>query len=267
MAPRAVSWLFLLSVGLTLLSSNAFVKAEEEEDVEVVEDAADVAEETYDDEAFDDDDDAISSSDIQVNILFPNHPTQKFPIGEEVTLLASFNNNGEKNFNISKISANLRSPFDYNYYIQNFTTKSASAVVGPNSQATLAYSFTPAKELEALEFWLSASVDYTREDGRQFTHTLVNGTVELIESSSNSASQLVMYVLVLAGLGGVGWLFTQGSAAGTITNSATTATKYSDEVENAGSWDDTKIYRQSEKSRRATSKNRKAGGKSASKKA
>jgi len=226
---RLTNWLFLLSIGLTLLSSHT-VSAEEDAE--------------YDDEEFDDDEDAISSSDVTVKSIYPAHPDKKnFPLGKDVTLLVAFNNNGEKSFNISQIAAHLHSPFDYNYYIQNFTVQHPSATVGPNSQVTLEYTFKPDPTLETLEYTFSAYVNYNRSDGRTFMHTLHNATIDLYEPGSDSNTKLIMYAVVLAGLGVLAFVFTQSKAAkeekGGVSESF------------GGNWEDDKIYKPSTTSKRA----------------
>jgi hypothetical protein len=237
---RLLTWLFLLSISLTFLTSN--VRAD---DVDTpVEDS-----ETYDDEEFDDDEDAVSSSDITVKTLFPNHGDKKFGLGEDVTLLVAFNNNGDKTFNVSSIAGHLHSPFDYNYYIQNFTVKNAPAVVGPNSQVSLEYTFKPDKALEPLEFWLSAYVNYNRSDGRGFMHTLHNATVELVEPTAGSSQKLIMYVIVLAGLGVLGYVFLQANKVKSQSSEASTASRGRD-------WDDD-IYKPAERAKRAGGKRNK----------
>lgn len=245
---NALYWLFILSVSLTLLTSHV-VRADDDVDVDGSDAGAD---ETYDDEDFDDDEDAVSSSDVTVKTYFPNFADgKKLPLGEEVTLLVAFNNNGEKAFNISEIQGHLHSPFDYNYYIQNFTAKNAAAHVAPNSQVSLEYTFTPDATLEALEFWFSAYVTYNRSDGRAFMHTLSNGTIELVESSAQTSGSLIMYIVVLGGLGGLGYIMTQSSAGSTkkVKKARTAQTQESIE-ENAASWDD-EIYKPSDKQKRA----------------
>lgn len=178
-----------------------------------------------------------------LKVFTPLTLTKKnFPLGKDVTLLVAFNNNGEKSFNISQIAAHLHSPFDYNYYIQNFTVKHASATVGPNSQVTLEYTFKPDPTLEPLEFHFSAYVNYNRSDGRTFMHTLHNATIDLYEPGSDSNTKLIMYA-VGAGLGVLAFVFTQFGAAkeekGGVSESF------------GGSWEDDKIYKPSATSKRA----------------
>lgn len=249
---RVLSWVFLLSIGLCLLTNNV-VHAEDVDDA----DAGDSDSDTYDgdDEEFDDDEDAVSSSDVTVNTMFPRFADKKFPLGKEVTLLVSFNNNGEKSFNVSHIVAHLHSPFDYNYYIQNFTSKNTPATVPANSQVSLEYTFKPDTQLEPLEFWLSAVVAYNRSDGRGFMHTLHNGTVELVEAAEATNQRLVMYLVALLGLGGLGFVYAKSQEGAKETQKEVAVTGIS-----GGSWDDDVIYKPS-------STQKKAGRKGAKKKA
>lgn len=143
------------------------------------------------------------SQDVATTFTFPDYPDKRLPIGEKITLLVGFANRGSRSFNLTHIGAALHSPFDYNYYIQNFTYREVNALVGPNEEASVEYTFTPDKSLEALEFHLSASLYYNDTDAGQFYRsTFINGTIELIEKSSAlDAKTVFQYVLAFAGLG------------------------------------------------------------------
>lgn len=250
--PRLLTWLLLFFVGLTFLSD--VVRADD--DGEVGDDsAAGGDDETYDDEDFDDDEDAVSSSDITVKTFLPKYADKKFPLGEDITLLVSFNNNGEKTFNVSSLAGHLHSPFDYNYYIQNFTVKSAATTVGPNSQATLEYTFRPDAILEPLEFWFSAYVKYNRTDGRNFMHTLHNSTIELIEAPTSTSATLIYYMAVLGGLGALAYVYTQANSS----KSSSSSSSSFDSASTGGSWeDDITAYKPSDKAKRVGGKRNKA---------
>ena len=55
-------------------------------------------------------------------------------------------------FNVSHIGAQLHSPYDYSYFIQNFTVRELEAVVGPGQETTVEYRFHPDPSLEPIDF-------------------------------------------------------------------------------------------------------------------
>jgi len=64
------------------------------------------------------------SADITTFIHFPESPDRKLPIGGEVHALIGIHNGGKNPFNVSYIGASLHSPFQLDYYIQNFSVRS-----------------------------------------------------------------------------------------------------------------------------------------------
>jgi len=151
---------------------------------------------------------AAASDDVVTTFLFPDYADKRLPVGEKVTVLVGFQNKGESTFNLTAVGAALHSPFDYNYYIQNFTYREVNSIVGPGEEVTVEYQFTPDKSLEPLEFHLSASLYYNDTTNDKFWRaTFINGTIELIEKPSEfTAKTLFTYVLAFAALGLAGYI-------------------------------------------------------------
>jgi len=144
----------------------------------------------------------VASPNAHTRVLFPDYPTKKIPVGKEVTLLVGFSNSGDKTFNITAIGAHLHSPFDFTYYIQNFTAYEIEGTVGPGEQLALEYTFKPDPSLEPLEFHLSGWILYNDSDNNMFRSTFVNGTIELIEAQSDFDIRGVFtWFLAVAALG------------------------------------------------------------------
>jgi hypothetical protein len=139
------------------------------------------------------------SPDVITTFVFPEYPDKRFQIGEKVTLLIGFHNTGSVAFNITGVQAHLHSPFDYNYYIQNFTAREVAATVEPKQQVSVEYVFQPDKSLEPIEYHLSAYLDYNDTTGGQFRSFITNGTVELIEKPSSFDAKQFFSYLMLAG--------------------------------------------------------------------
>jgi len=144
----------------------------------------------------------VASPNAHTRVLFPDFPTKKIPVGKEVTVLVGFSNSGDKTFNITAIGAHLHSPFDFGYYIQNFTAYEIEGVIGPGEQLSLEYTFKPDPSLEPLEFHLSGWIIYNDSDSNMFRSTFVNGTIELVEAQSDFDIRGVFtWFLAVAALG------------------------------------------------------------------
>jgi len=149
----------------------------------------------------------VASPDVHTRVLFPDYPTKKIPVGKDVTVLVGFSNAGSKPFNITYIGAHLHSPYDYGYYIQNFTVREVEGSVEPGSQISLEYSFKPDLSLEPLEFHLSGWVIYNDSEANMFRSLFVNGTIELTEAQSDfDVRSVFTWFLLLAALGLVAYV-------------------------------------------------------------
>jgi len=198
-----LSWLVALALGVFFLG---YVRAADdgEEDVEVADDEAQATPtaDAYDgDEPVDD-----VSADVTTTFLFPALNDKKFSVGKPVTVLVNFINNGQEVLNITSVAGYLHSPFDLNYYIQNFSSAEVrGGMVGPRSQMSLDYHFTPDANLEPLEFWMSGIVDYQADGSDTVYHRVFfNETVTLMNESSTQELTIILSTLVLLGAFGVG---------------------------------------------------------------
>jgi translocon-associated protein subunit alpha len=144
----------------------------------------------------------VASPNAHTRVLFPDYPTKKIPVGKEVSVLVGFSNSGDKTFNITAIGAHLHSPYDFSYYIQNFTAYEVEGVVAPGEQVSLEYTFKPDPSLEPLEFHLSGWIVYNDSENNMFRSTFVNGTIELTEAQSDFDIRGVFtWCLAVAALG------------------------------------------------------------------
>jgi len=142
------------------------------------------------------------SPDVITSVFFPDYVEKKIPVGEKVTMLVLFHNKGKTEFNITAIRAHLHSPFDSSYYIQNFTSREVGAVVKSGEEVSVEYVFMPDKNLEPIEFHLSAYLDYNDTEAHRFRSTFQNGTIELVERPSSFDARLVFsYGLALSAAG------------------------------------------------------------------
>jgi len=144
----------------------------------------------------------VASPNAHTRVLFPDFPTKKIPVGKEVTVLVGFSNSGDKAFNLTAIGAHLHSPYDFTYYIQNFTAYEVEGIIEPGAQLSLEYTFKPDPSLEPLEFHLSGWILYNDSENQMFRSTFVNGTIELIEAPTDFDIRGVFtWFLAVAALG------------------------------------------------------------------
>jgi len=192
---RLIVWCFVcLTLLFAVLKGNqfgAYAADVDEDEVPVTEEQsipaggnanAEETEEDYEEEEIA----LVASPDAHTRVLFPDFPTKKIPVGKEVTVLVGFSNSGSSPFTLTSIGAHLHSPYDFSYYIQNFTERDVfDGVVEPGAQVSLEYIFKPDPSLEPLEFHLSGFVTYNNSENMMFRSTFVNGTIELIEAQSD----------------------------------------------------------------------------------
>jgi len=207
------SWVLLFFILGTLLLSAVPARAQDDEavdeDLEVSDEEADgkrggKATQDADEEEVEEEEARVvgPAADIDTSALFPGHPDKKLPIGQEVTVLVQVANRGNSDFNITHIGAHLHSPFDFSYYIQNFTAREVSVLVEDKEQVAVQYSFRPDKSLDPVDIWLSGYIVYNDTKGNQYRSTFFNGTVELVDASSGfDFSHMFTYVLVAAAIG------------------------------------------------------------------
>lgn len=218
-------WLFLLSISTILfLSWNPSVAfAADEDDIEVTDEEETKGEAAVDDEdEFEEEDDGAGRphSGVRTLVLFPDFKDKRFHIASKVVALVGLHNKASTRFNVTAIGAHFQSPYDLNYYIQNFTVRDLSQtggqIIEPFSQATLEYIFAPDKNLEPIEFWLSGWIEYNSSEGVVHRSTWFNGTVNLIEKDAEfDIRNVFRYFLLLSGVGlvvYVGLNFSQSAA-------------------------------------------------------
>lgn len=184
----------------------------EDEDIDVYDDEEDDTDdeeaepEIYEEfDAEDDEDWVLGPSDAVTTAFIYSDDSLEIVAGKPVTVLLSLSNAGDTTFNITYVGAYLHSPFDLSYYIQNFTVKSIGAELVGSSQLSVEYTFTPDKQLEPLEFWLSGFIDYNdTEDGTYHRSIFTNGTIELVDvRDAFDLKGLTTYLIIIAFIGAI----------------------------------------------------------------
>jgi hypothetical protein len=189
-----------LTLSAVMLVNNIVVAEEDVEvsDEETTEGAATQAIPTEDAYEYEE---ANPADDVTTTYLLPGHENKEIPLGKASTFLVNFINNGQDVLNITAMGASIQSPFDLNYYIQNFTTKQTNgAVVTPISQMSLEYQITPDATLEPLEVWLSGWVEFTTESSDiVYRKTFFNETAILTNHDAGIEWSIMASSLFLLG--------------------------------------------------------------------
>jgi hypothetical protein len=149
-------------------------------------------------------------ADVQAAVYFVDSPIdKKFVAGEEITVLIGLTNSGDKEFNVSYAWASLHSPFQFEYFIQNFTGNFANALLPPHSETTVQYKFKPDINLEPLDFLLSGSIMYNDTNDRTpYRHIWFNSTITLSEGSQSlDISTFFTYVFFFTVVGGIVYVY------------------------------------------------------------
>lgn len=212
-----------------------------------------VPEEALDYEIYEDEEEwdgtLAPNADVDCTVTFPGFEDKQLPVGEELTMLIGVTNNGKEGLNISAVGAYLHSPYDFDYYIQNFTAKRFSDFLPPTAQYTLEYKFTGDAKLEALDYHFSAFI-IINGTSRIYKQVPINGTVTLKAAGTSFLMDLASVTSTLVILGGVGFgLYTifMGGKAPKKTKAAPVQKK--EEVDSDNDDWDTDVHVPSAKSR------------------
>jgi len=147
------------------------------------------------------------SPDVSTAFVLPDHPNKVITAGDIVEVLLGFVNNGDREFNITSVSASLNHPLDFRYYIQNYTRAEYGLLVQPKEQVSVSYRFRPDPLLEPRDFALVVSVFYEDESGTNFTNAFFNGTITIAEADTGIDLQQLFLTVGFLGVVGLGGYF------------------------------------------------------------
>jgi len=142
------------------------------------------------------------SPDITTAVVFPDYPDNKLEIGEVVKMAFVVSNKGEETFNVTTVFGALRSPFDYDYHIQNLSVMPQSVLVPADTEASLEYYFRTDPRLEPTKFWLSSEMFYNSTlTKRTYKSTIFNQTIELVEKNHGTDYvRIFKYIMGIAAI-------------------------------------------------------------------
>jgi len=136
-----------------------------------------------------------SSPDVICSGLFPKLIGNRMALGEVMDAIVGLVNEGQEPINVTKVMGSLNSPFDFNYYIQNFTEQNLNTVIHEDEEYTFRYRFRPIDTLDPVEYHIALTVFY-ENDEELFSHTFFNDTVTFYEPTSMFDSGNIMKLLL-----------------------------------------------------------------------
>jgi len=141
--------------------------------------------------------------DVSVYAIFPHSPHNTLYVGQKAEIVLGFANHGDQSYTVSFIAASIRHPLDFRYSIQNFTREEYFITIAPSEQQSLAYTFVPSELLEPRDFGLTVGVAFFDAEGRNYTTSFFNQTIDFIEPESGvDAKTFFTYIFALA-IGGL----------------------------------------------------------------
>lgn len=142
-----------------------------------------------------------AAEDADVTFLLTRPNTGKpyeFPIGKEVRFLVGFKNKGQKDFQIQNMDTSFRYSLDFSYVLQNFTSNPYNRIISPNQEGTFGYSLYVSEQYAARSYGFTVNLLYADKEGVQYTNTVFNETVTLIELDEGLNSESIFLVLLLS---------------------------------------------------------------------
>jgi len=208
--------LVVLALFVSLQLSVVAAQDDADDDIQVDDEETKGSTPDDDEDEFEEDDGELRHHpDVRTVVYFPDFTDKKFHVGEKVNALIGFNNKGDSGFNVTAIGAFFHSPYDYSYYIQNFSAREVGVTLAGHWQVTFEYVFWPDKGLEPLDYWLSGWILYNSTDGREHISTWYNGTVQLVEKNTEfDIRRVFSYFLLASGIGLVVYIVIHVSQSG-----------------------------------------------------
>lgn len=122
------------------------------------------------------------------------------PAGKSVEFLIGFLNSGLDSFFVESVEASFRYPMDFNYYIQNFSAIPYNREVPSGQEATVQYSFIPSESFAGRPFGLNIALNYRDHSGFQFSESVFNETINIIELDEGLDGETFFLYVFLAGI-------------------------------------------------------------------
>jgi len=138
------------------------------------------------------------SPDVICNGVFPKFDGARLPMGEVADVIVGLVNRGQEPMNVTSIAGSINSPFDFGYYIQNFTGQQYNQLVHEDDEITLRYKFMPIDTLDPVDYHISLTVFY-ENDEELFSTTFFNATVTFYEPESAFGFQQIVKYLGMIG--------------------------------------------------------------------
>jgi len=147
---------------------------------------------------------AGSADDVAVTAYFPEHPDRKIPIGQPVDLIVGLHNKGGVDFNITMMTAQLRSKYDWSFLVRNFSVSHVGQMLPAGSQISHTYRFITDNRLDPVDVILTGYALYNNTFGNDFESVFYNNTISLVDTSSGfDLTTILTYLMIVGALAGV----------------------------------------------------------------
>lgn len=195
--------IFTIDNGHTKYMAFAQDEDELEDDMEVENDEQGVVDQGGDENETEEESETSSSPDADTYLLFtrPSYVSgvqMNLPGGQPVEFLVGFQNKGAGDFLVETVEASFRYPMDFNYYIQNFSAIAYNREVKSGHEATVSYAFLPSEQFAGRPFGLNIALSYRDANGLQFTESVFNETVNIIELDEGLDGETFFLYIFLA---------------------------------------------------------------------
>lgn len=215
---KLARWLLLaLVLSFALLGSlqrGALAQEADDEELSFEEETEDSYEDEAEAEELAGDWEVSPNEDVLTSYWFPQYPEQAFPLGKPIDVIVNLHNKGRQTFNVSYVQVSFRSPYDLSYHIQNFTARGVNALLGPQQELNVEYTFMPDPNLDPTKFHLTGYVGFNSTAGRPFMNIWADHTVEMLAGPLQFDLTITLqYLLLVAIAVGVWWLVNMRGAA------------------------------------------------------
>jgi len=156
-----------------------------------------------------------ASPDVMCFGVLPKYLDDRLPIGETIDALVGIVNEGQEPINVTAITGSLNSPYDFNYYLQNFTESKLNVIILEDEEMNFRYQFKPIETIDLDVEYKIALTAFYENDEELFSFTFYNGTVVFYEAESASTTQMLVYGgAAVAALAGAFYLLNGGKSVG-----------------------------------------------------
>jgi len=151
----------------------------------------------------------------QAACFIPGDHNMTFVLGDEIKAVGVLSNGGSSVFHVWGAMGSLNNAETFGTYLQNFSYAFVNRTLLPGEETSFLYAFSPYERLEAKSYRVAITVFYEDMGAAQsahssrtmkFANTVLNETIELVESAGgvdNTLFYTVLFTLIAGVIGGM----------------------------------------------------------------